>query len=86
MVLPWTGVRWSSMQVSWEDFQAFAQLRQSIHRLAVALDFFFSTEGKVGKEDFAHAVAKILGRGLPTLLVSALHAAGGMQRGADGEA
>ena len=59
------------MQVSWEDFRGFALLRQSAHRLAVALDFFFSTEGKIGREDFERAVEKVLGHGLPTILVSA---------------
>lgn len=59
------------MQVSWEDFRGFALLRQSAHRLAVALDFFFSTEGKIGREDFERAVVKVLGHGLPAVLVSA---------------
>ena len=58
------------MQVSLEDFESFALMRQSVHRLAMALDFFFSTEGKICKEDFERAVAKVLGHGLPTTLVS----------------
>lgn len=67
-----------SMQVSWENFQNFALLRQSAHRLAVALDFFFSTEGKIGREDFERAVVKVLGHSLPALLVSACCTAEGM--------
>ena len=56
-------------KVSWGDFKSFALLRQSVHRLAVALDFFFSTEGKICKHDFQHAVTKILGQSLPRVLV-----------------
>lgn len=58
------------LQVSWEDFKTFAVLRQSVHRLAVALEFFFSTEGRICKEDFERAVIKILGHPLPGVLVS----------------
>ena len=39
--------------------------------MAVALKFLFSTEGKIGREDFERAVEKILGHGLPAVLVSA---------------
>lgn len=60
---------WYHLQVSWEDFQAFALLRQSVHRLAVALDFFISTEGCICKDDFQRAVTKIQGSPLPGILV-----------------
>ena len=64
-------------RVSWGDFKSFALLRQSVHRLAVALDFFFSTEGKICKHDFQHAVSKILGQGLPSILVHLCQASRG---------
>lgn len=57
--------------MTWKDFQQFAQLRQSVHKLAVALDFFYSTEGKIGRADFQRAVMKILGRRLAEEMVSA---------------
>ena len=60
---------WYHLQVSWEDFQVFALLRQSVHRLAVALDFFISTEGRICKDDFQRAVTKIQGSPLPGILV-----------------
>jgi len=62
-------------QVTWKDFQQFAQLRQSVHKLAVALDFFYSTEGNIGRADFQRAVVKILGRPLAEGVVSAMHSA-----------
>ncbi len=37
----------------------------------MALDFFFSTEGKVGREDLERAAVKVLGHSLPASLVSA---------------
>ena len=44
----------------------------------MALDFFFSTEGKIGREDFERAVVKVLGHDMPALLVSAPSTAEGM--------
>ena len=42
-----------------------------MHRLAVALDFFISTEGRICKDDFQRAVTKIQGSPLPGILVRA---------------
>lgn len=47
----------------------FAQLRRCVHKLAVALDFFYTTEGRIGRADFQRAVIKIIGQPLPDHLV-----------------
>ena len=59
-------------QVTSEEFQQFAELRQRAHRLSVALDFYHSTTGRIGKAQLQRAVCKILGRPLPDQVVSAL--------------
>ena len=60
------------MQVTSEDFQQFAELRQRAHRLSVALEFYHSTTGSIGKAQLQRAVCKILGRPLPDRVVRAL--------------
>jgi hypothetical protein len=55
--------------VTWEEFKQFAQLRRSVHKLAVALDFFRTTVGSIGRADFQRAIVKILGTPLPDHLV-----------------
>ena len=57
-------------QVTWAEFQQFARLRQNVHKLAVALDFYYSTTDRIGRADFQRAVAKILGETLAEDLVS----------------
>ena len=47
-----------------------AQLRQVAHKLEVALDFYHSTAGAVGRADFQRAVAVVTGRALPEHVVS----------------
>lgn len=56
--------------MTWKEFQQFAQLRQNVHKLAVALDFFYSTCARIGRADFQRAVAKILGQPLAEDMVS----------------
>ena len=41
-----------------------------MHKLAVALDFFYSTCARIGRADFQRAVAKILGQPLAEDMVS----------------
>ncbi len=41
-----------------------------MHKLAVALDFFYSTCARIGRADFQRAVAKLLGQPLADDMVS----------------
>lgn len=66
----WQLVPICRLQVTWEDFKQFAQLRRCVHKLAVALDFFYTTDGRIGRRDFQRAVVKIMGKPLPEHLVS----------------
>ncbi|EIE18603.1 hypothetical protein COCSUDRAFT_20509, partial [Coccomyxa subellipsoidea C-169] len=63
-----------ALKVTWAEFQQFAQLRQNVHKLAVALDFFYSTTDRIGRADFQRAVAKILGDTLAEDLVDVIFA------------
>ncbi|BDA50970.1 Calcium uptake protein 1, mitochondrial [Coccomyxa sp. Obi] len=63
-----------TLKVTWKEFQQFAQLRQNVHKLAVALDFFYSTCARIGRADFQRAVAKILGQPLAEDMVDIIFA------------
>ena len=49
-------------QVDYEQFAALLRLRQGIHKLAVALDFFQNTMGALNRDDFRRAARKVAGK------------------------
>ena len=57
-------------QVSAEDFQQLARLRQVLHKLEVALDFFNSITNSITKADFQRAVTVVMGQSLAEHVVS----------------
>ncbi len=52
------------VQVSARDFQQLAALRQALHKLGAALDFYTSITSSIGRADFQRAVAVVMGQPL----------------------
>ena len=59
-----------SEQVTLEAFENFAHLRQDVHKLAVALEFYHNTVGHLREEDFQRAAKKITGKDIGKEIVA----------------
>ena len=51
-------------QVSAGDFQQLAALRQALHKLGAALDFYQAITSSISKADFQRAVTVVMGQPL----------------------